>query len=497
MDKAFSSSAKEEADGRLKRRKLQLPSSFRNLFNISASQNTPLKDEPAESLAVLGTERSGDRISEDTKDEDSFSEPFFNSETDLNSHYEVDEYGIPHENSLPGSDTGDDAVNFLCVKETEIRDESFTESFYASGTDWTSVCNADEVLHCSEPKGLHTKGKMNGKLVQANLSTLWGLKSNFVAEETVSSLKDVSNSVPLRMKSIRGELLSSFNGKCSFPAVKPSQKKGNSKTENRREKFGGEATRQRPKTCPFYKKMPGTSFTVDAFRYGSVDGCTAYFLTHFHSDHYGGLSKWWSHGHIYCTPTTGRLLALCLSVDAKFIRPLELNTVHVIDGIEVLMLEANHCPGAALIYFRLKDGRCFLHTGDFRACKEMQNYAVFRDSCINILYLDTTYCNPKYRFPPQKDVINYVVKVTKNALLRDTKTLVVVGAYSIGKERVYLGIAEALGVQIYADSRRRRILESLNWPQLSERLCLDAQHTLLHVLPMSSLSPEETQSHES
>lgn len=61
------------------------------------------------------------------------------------------------------------------------------------------------------------------------------------------------------------------------------------------------------------------------------------------------------------------------------------------------LIEANHCPGAALIHLRLRDGRTFLHTGDFRASKYMQSHPILLSYHVNVLYLDTTYCNPKYR----------------------------------------------------------------------------------------------------
>lgn len=77
------------------------------------------------------------------------------------------------------------------------------------------------------------------------------------------------------------------------------------------------------RTCPFYKILPGLFICVDAFRYGAVQGCQAYFLSHFHSDHYIGLTSTWTHGPIYCSKVTANLVKQQLRVDPKYVVPLE------------------------------------------------------------------------------------------------------------------------------------------------------------------------------
>ncbi|KAL1352519.1 hypothetical protein HN51_016514 [Arachis hypogaea] len=389
---------------------------------------------------------------------------------------------IPYEDSPPNT-AGERSA-------TSAGKSSFAADFYSCGADWSSLLSPEDRRHSGGFGSVHSAKKLK----QANLFQVWGFKRNGAAES--DSASSIESCKPNQCDSFTGggESVGSSERKIVKPEnlgsiLRDTGKEFEKSKSSHKRKESREEVRV-TRTCPFYKKIPGTSFTVDAFRYGCIEGCSAYFLSHFHSDHYGGLSKKWSHGPIYCSPLTGRLVQMCLSVNPLYIHPLEFNVEYVVCGVKVTLLEANHCPGAALIHFGLSNGQCYLHTGDFRACKQMQAYHTLVNQHVNVLYLDTTYCNPKYNFPSKEDVLNYVVKVTKNQLKVHPKTLVVVGAYSIGKECVYLAISKALGVKIYATASRRKILLAFGWSELSDSLCINGNNTFLHVLPMSSLRLE-------
>ncbi|KAG9302740.1 hypothetical protein G9A89_009517 [Geosiphon pyriformis] len=343
------------------------------------------------------------------------------------------------------------------------------------------------------------------------------------------------------------------------------------------------------KQCPWYKIMPETEITVDAFSYGKIPNCSAYFLSHFHSDHYSGLTSKWSHGPIYCSAVTGNMVIQRLGVKPQYIHKLPLNQEVDVNGngVSVTLIEANHCPGSVLFLFKIMNaqGRIlrYLHTGDFRASPRQVTHESIDQSKnppIDMLYLDTTYLDPTHCFPPQDHVVQAVVdllkKVVKNGgllssnqkgkrskaplkgqtrldrwfnglsyknvlklenksinntemtlsmnsseehkfelcekdsrlvrekrimdlhdiveldniCLSDSKILVVVGAYLIGKEKVFMGIAKALHSKIYVTNDKRRILLCQENPELESLLTDDPLQASVHVMSMQSIKPE-------
>lgn len=73
-------------------------------------------------------------------------------------------------------------------------------------------------------------------------------------------------------------------------------------------------------------------------------------------------------------------------------------------------------------------------------------------------------------------------------LLESPRTLVLFGAYSIGKERVYLHVARSLGIHLYVDAAKRRMLDCLGLaPEDLACLTADAASTRWRVTPMAAL----------
>ncbi|KAJ2774402.1 repair protein PSO2 SNM1 [Coemansia nantahalensis] len=204
---------------------------------------------------------------------------------------------------------------------------------------------------------------------------------------------------------------------------------------------GGRARRP----LPDYKRMPHTTFTVDAFQYGRLGFCTGYFLSHFHSDHYGGLGAGFA-GELYCSRITANCMRDRLRVDPRRIHALPTGTRCLVQGVYVTLVDANHCPGAVILLLEVPhDGRLLriVHTGDFRATRAhiAQILCVFgrdvrlpvtpavlaaavessaeepahRSPLIDYVYLDTTYMHPGYSFPKQDDVVRAVVDLCAQA----------------------------------------------------------------------------------
>lgn len=196
---------------------------------------------------------------------------------------------------------------------------------------------------------------------------------------------------------------------------------------------------RKPREVPFYKVLLGMPLAVDAFRFGNINGCVGHFLSHAHSDHYAGLSPSWNSGPVYCSPTTANLIQSSLGVREEWVKPLPYDEEFVIPdsgGVTVTLLPANHCPGSCVFLFegprtayilpkpasslgipspgplphvdpKTGEGKRwrYLHCGDFRASPALLNHPSVRGQPLDIIYLDTTYLNPRYCFPAQEEVV--------------------------------------------------------------------------------------------
>lgn len=250
---------------------------------------------------------------------------------------------------------------------------------------------------------------------------------------TGSLLKYFVSSDPVRQEQRERSQLSAMKDQCvkqwnrllgGGSSRKGGGKKGNnvsssSSSSSKRGGSGGFFSYNASKTVPTYKRVPGTQFIVDAFNC-NPGRASGFFLSHFHSDHYGGLSKDFCKGSIYCTASTAALVKANIGVSDKYLTVLPMDRPVLVDGVKVTLVDANHCPGAVIFVFEMRSGAVYIHCGDCRYHPSMQDNPTLArlagNGAIDTLYLDTTYCDPKYVFPPQDESIHYVVQTVQEEL---------------------------------------------------------------------------------
>ena len=104
----------------------------------------------------------------------------------------------------------------------------------------------------------------------------------------------------------------------------------------------------------------------------------------------------------------------------------------------------------------------------------MEEYSALWNVSVDTVYLDTTYCKEQHDFPSQSDVIERTKDLVRqnlaDAAKDGKKNLIAVGSYTIGKERIFLALAEMLDCKVWANAEKTRVLKAIKDPRIESRL---------------------------
>ncbi|KAL6047795.1 5' exonuclease Apollo [Balamuthia mandrillaris] len=244
--------------------------------------------------------------------------------------------------------------------------------------------------------------------------------------------------------------------------------------------------------------LPHTAIAVDNFKVRA--GVEAYFLTHFHADHYLGLSDSWNNGPIYCTFQTRELaLQRFPKLDRGLFRPLAYHTPHMLTFYEeeeegeeeeeeacvcVTLLPANHCPGDAMLLLEGPFG-VYLHTGDLRYEPSMQEEPALRRIVgqVDRLFLDTTFCSPFWALPTKEAAIEQVLQIIRK---HPPDMRVYLECEMLGTELIFKAVAQEFNTQVCVDERLYAVLCLL--PDQQQYITTDASSTRFHACQVQTFA---------
>nr|XP_008119665.1 PREDICTED: protein artemis isoform X2 [Anolis carolinensis] len=221
----------------------------------------------------------------------------------------------------------------------------------------------------------------------------------------------------------------------------------------------------------------------------------AYFLSHCHKDHMKGLRAPSMKRRLacsltvrlYCSPVTKELLLTNPRYNfwENYIVALEIETptqISLVDeasgekeDIVVTLLPAGHCPGSVMFLFQGENGTV-LYTGDFRLAKgEVARMELLhsgnRVKDIQSLYLDTTFCDPRfYQIPSREECMQGILELVRNWITLSRYHVVWLNCKAAyGYEYLFTNLSEELGVKDDEIMRSNRLpcgMTSQNGKQL-------------------------------
>jgi Cft2 family RNA processing exonuclease len=172
------------------------------------------------------------------------------------------------------------------------------------------------------------------------------------------------------------------------------------------------------------------------------------FISHAHSDHMA------RHMLALCTPQTAALY--CLRCGAHPVHEMPLRAPMQWGSLRLTTYPAGHCLGSAMLL--ADDGRqTLLYTGDFKLGESATAERAELPQA-DILVMESTYGDPRYRLPPRAEVVGQLIELVRRILTLGGTP--VIEAYALGKAQEVTRILTDAGIHVLQHAEVFRVSQT-------------------------------------